>query len=86
MAMNGYHVRGFLSGLSASKMAEKTLKMMHARVALPRQKQMKIFKKIGNLIRSDRWLTIRAIAETVGIDKECVRQISYAKSVCENGA
>uniref|UniRef100_A0A0K0E1H9 HTH psq-type domain-containing protein n=1 Tax=Strongyloides stercoralis TaxID=6248 RepID=A0A0K0E1H9_STRER len=28
-------------------------------------------EKVGNLIRSDCWLTIRAIAETVGIDKEC---------------
>ena len=28
---------------------------------------------IGNLVRSDRRLSIRAIAETVGIDKECVR-------------
>ncbi|EGI58630.1 FLJ37770-like protein [Acromyrmex echinatior] len=30
---------------------------------------------IGNLIRSDRRLSIRAIGETVGIDKECVWQI-----------
>ncbi|EFN86740.1 Putative uncharacterized protein FLJ37770, partial [Harpegnathos saltator] len=30
-------------------------------------------EKVGNLIRSDRRLTIRAIAETVEIDKECVR-------------
>ena len=34
-------------------------------------------EKIGNLIRSDRRLSIRAIAETVGIDKESVRQILH---------
>lgn len=43
-------------------------------------------EKIGNLIRSDRRLTVRAIAETVGIDKECVRQILHnnfnMKKVC----
>ncbi|EFN86290.1 Putative uncharacterized protein FLJ37770, partial [Harpegnathos saltator] len=32
-------------------------------------------EKVDNLIRSDRRVTIRAIAETVGIDKECVKQI-----------
>ncbi|EGI66262.1 FLJ37770-like protein [Acromyrmex echinatior] len=44
---------------------------------------------IGNLIRSDRRLSIRAIDETVGcgwIDKECVRQILHnnfnMKKVC----
>lgn len=34
-------------------------------------------EKIGKLVRSDRRLSIRAIAETVGIDKECVRQILH---------
>ncbi|EGI60514.1 FLJ37770-like protein, partial [Acromyrmex echinatior] len=33
--------------------------------------------EIGNLVRSDRRLSIRAIGETVGIDKECVRQILH---------
>lgn len=32
-------------------------------------------EKVANLIRSDRRLSIRAVAESVGIDKECVRQI-----------
>jgi len=32
-------------------------------------------EKVANLIRSDYRLSIRAVAETVGIDKECVRQI-----------
>ncbi|MGP1955718.1 MAG: hypothetical protein ACTS8W_02520, partial [Arsenophonus sp. NC-PY1-MAG3] len=32
-------------------------------------------KKVANLIRIDRQLSICAVAETVGIDKECVRQI-----------
>lgn len=32
-------------------------------------------ERVGALSRSDRRLSIRAIAETVGIDKECVRQI-----------
>ncbi|GFT54362.1 protein GVQW3 [Trichonephila clavipes] len=34
-------------------------------------------EKVASLIRSDRRLSIRAIAETVNIDKECVRQILY---------
>ncbi|GFU01731.1 putative mariner transposase [Trichonephila clavipes] len=34
-------------------------------------------KKVASLIRSDRRLSIRAIAETVNIDKECVRQILH---------
>lgn len=34
-------------------------------------------EKIGNLVRSDRQLSIRTIAETVGIDKESVRQILH---------
>lgn len=43
-----------------------------------RPEWMKILKKsVISLIRSDRRLTIRAIAETVGIDKECVRQILH---------
>ncbi|GFV07710.1 putative mariner transposase [Trichonephila clavipes] len=31
-------------------------------------------EKVASLIRSDRRLSIRALAETVNIDKECVRQ------------
>ncbi|XP_058810647.1 protein GVQW3-like [Phymastichus coffea] len=34
-------------------------------------------EKVGNLVRSDRRLSIRAIAESIGIDKECVRQILH---------
>ncbi|GFV69830.1 FLJ37770-like protein, partial [Trichonephila clavipes] len=34
-------------------------------------------EKVTSLIRSDRRLSIRAIAETVNIDKECVRQILH---------
>ncbi|GFW49596.1 FLJ37770-like protein [Trichonephila clavipes] len=34
-------------------------------------------KKIGSSFRLDRRLNIRGIAETVGIDKECVLQISH---------
>ncbi|XKL59001.1 hypothetical protein PGB90_000017 [Kerria lacca] len=33
--------------------------------------------KVGILIRSDRQLSIRAIAESIAIDKECVRQILH---------
>ncbi|GFX58090.1 putative mariner transposase [Trichonephila clavipes] len=35
------------------------------------------FEKVASLIRSDRRLSIRVIAETVNIDKECVRQILH---------
>ncbi|GFU04817.1 protein GVQW3 [Trichonephila clavipes] len=34
-------------------------------------------EKVDSLIRSDHRLSIRAIAETVNIDKECVRQILH---------
>ncbi|GFX16759.1 protein GVQW3 [Trichonephila clavipes] len=34
-------------------------------------------EKVACLIRSGRRLSIRAIAETVNIDKECVRQILH---------
>ena len=34
-------------------------------------------KKIGEIIRKDRRLSIRAVAEITGIDKECVRQILH---------
>lgn len=34
-------------------------------------------ERIGNLVRQDRRLTIRAISELTGIDKECVRQILH---------
>lgn len=43
-------------------------------------------EKIGNLVRTDRRLTIRMISENIGIDKECVRQILHdtfeMKKVC----
>ena len=58
--------------------------MIYARVALPKTDDN--IETIGNLIRSDRRLSIRAIGETVGIDKECVRQILHnnfnMKKVC----
>ncbi|KAJ8947924.1 hypothetical protein NQ318_005152 [Aromia moschata] len=34
-------------------------------------------EKIGKLIREDRRLSIRGLAEMTGIDKECVRQILH---------
>ncbi|KAJ8943381.1 hypothetical protein NQ318_002614 [Aromia moschata] len=34
-------------------------------------------EKIGKLIREDRRLSIRGLAEIIGIDKECVRQILH---------
>ncbi|KAK9505715.1 hypothetical protein O3M35_009705 [Rhynocoris fuscipes] len=46
MAMNACRVHVFLSGLSFFKMAEIMVKMIHVRVALPRQKRMKISKKL----------------------------------------
>ncbi|GFV44653.1 protein GVQW3 [Trichonephila clavipes] len=48
-------------------------------------------EKVASLIRSDRRLSIHAVAETVNIDKECVRQILHDNlnmhKVCaKNGA
>lgn len=36
-----------------------------------------VVEKVGNLIQSNRALTIHTIAGTVGIDKECVAQILH---------
>ncbi|KAJ8936534.1 hypothetical protein NQ318_006480 [Aromia moschata] len=48
-------------------------------------------EKIGKLIREYRRLSIRALAETRQIDKECVRQIlhesfKFAKKWCQNSS
>ncbi|GFV23239.1 protein GVQW3 [Trichonephila clavipes] len=43
----------------------------------PTQKTDENVERVASLIRSDRLLSIRAIAETVNIDKECVRQILH---------
>lgn len=66
-------MREFLSSLSVSEMVEKTLKVIHAQVALPPQIRMKIWK-----IR--RWLTIHRIAETVGIGKEIKKRCELWKN------
>ena len=70
MAMTVYHVHVFLSNSSVSKMAENMLMMMTAWVALSRPKRIKMSKKVTNLVRSDRGLSIRVITETIGFDKE----------------
>lgn len=47
-------------------------------------------KKIGKIVRKNRCLSIRAVAELINIDKETVRQILYnnfnMKKVFENDA
>ncbi|KAJ8946569.1 hypothetical protein NQ318_008299 [Aromia moschata] len=54
-------------------------------------KPVENIEKIGELIREDRRLSIRGLAEITGIDKECVRKIFHEsfdiRKVCaKNGA
>lgn len=58
------------------KMVEKMLKMNQAQVALPHQDQMTKSTKIGNLVRSERRLSIPAI----------LHKNFNMLSVCQNGA
>lgn len=66
--MTIYGVHAFLAGLEVFKMAEKMLMMIHAwDTSVNREENI---VKVGNIV----WSDDRAIAESKGIDKECVRQ------------
>ncbi|GFW44758.1 hypothetical protein TNCV_4483031 [Trichonephila clavipes] len=56
-------------------MTEKMLKGIH----MPKPKVDDNIAKLGIIVQSDGWLNFRVIAETVGIDKECVRQVLLIK-------
>ncbi|KAJ8942387.1 hypothetical protein NQ318_016635 [Aromia moschata] len=74
--MDVYPAHKFLNGLNGLKRDVKRPKPISGP---QRQKRTKTLngRKIGKLIREDRRLSIRELAEITGIDKECVRQILY---------
>ncbi|KAJ8963374.1 hypothetical protein NQ318_018851 [Aromia moschata] len=63
--------------LYCTKRDVKRAKTIRAPDGPQRQKRTKTLKKTGKLIREDRRLSIRGLAEITGIDKECVRQILH---------
>ncbi|KAJ8947912.1 hypothetical protein NQ318_005139 [Aromia moschata] len=73
--MNLYPSYKFLNGLNDLMRNVKRSKTIRAPDGPQRQKRTNTLKKIGKLIREDRRLSIRRLAEITGIDKECVRQI-----------
>lgn len=72
--------RNFWKGKSGSKNVETRLKTIHVQDDLQRQRHRKI------LIRKDRLLSVCAVAEIVGIDKESARWIFHEKSLFKTGA
>lgn len=71
--------RNFWKGKSGSKNVETRLKTIHIKDDLQRLRHRKI------LIRKDRLLTVCAVAEIVGIDKESARWILHKKSLFKTG-
>ena len=91
MVMSVYLVLKFSSGLKGLKGEGKRSETISALVVPAQQKQKLTSKKIGEIVRQNRRLSIRAIAELINIDKETVRQILHnnfnmKKSVFEDGA
>ena len=86
MVMSVYLVLKFSSGLKGLKREWKSSETISAPVVPAHQKQKLTSKKIGEIVRQNRRLSIRAIAELINIDKETVRQILHnnfnMKKVC----
>ena len=86
-----YLVLKFSSGLDGLKREGKRSETISAPVVPAHQKQTLESKKVGEIVRQNRRLSIRAVAELINIDKETVRQIlrnnlNMKKSVFEDGA
>ncbi|KAJ8942211.1 hypothetical protein NQ318_021099 [Aromia moschata] len=76
--MNAYSAHTFLNGLNGLKRDVKRPKTIRTPNGPQRQKRTKtLVEKIGKLIRDDRRLSIRGLAQITGIDKECVRHILH---------
>ncbi|KAJ8960621.1 hypothetical protein NQ318_013913, partial [Aromia moschata] len=74
--MNVYPAHTFLNGLNGLKRDVKRPKMIRAPDD-PQRQNLTDIERIGKLIREDRRLSIRGLAEITVIDKECVRQILH---------
>ena len=68
------HVHVYLSGTSALPVTEKMWKMIPSLDSLP-QKNADNIGKVNELVRSDRRLTVRMMAEELNINRESVRTI-----------
>ena len=53
------------------------LKMMNVHDAQPYSKSTNNIREIENIVREDRWLSTRLIAERMSIDKETVWQVRH---------
>ena len=86
MVMSVYLVLKSSSGLKGLKGEGKRSETISAPVVPAHQKQTLTSKKVGEIIRQNRSLSIRAVAELINIDKETVRQILHnnfnLKKVC----
>ena len=86
MVTSVYLVLKFSSGLDGLKREGKRSETISAPVVPAHQKQTLESKKVGEIVRQNRRLSIRAAAELVNTDKENVGQILHnnfdTKKVC----
>ena len=86
VVMSVYLVLKSSSGLKGLKREGKRSETISATIVPAHQKQTLTSKKVGEIIRQNRSLSIRAVAELINIDKETVRQILHnnfnLKKVC----
>ena len=73
MVMSVYLVLKFSSVLKGLKREGKRSETISAPVVPAHQKTEANIEKIGEIVRQNRRLSIRAIAELINIDKETVR-------------
>ncbi|VVC43895.1 Hypothetical protein CINCED_3A020837 [Cinara cedri] len=72
-----YLVHVFLSGISASVRAERALKMPQRPGRPVTVSTPETVTKINQIVRADRRMSIRMIAEAVNADKETVKKILH---------
>ena len=75
MVMSVYLVLKFSSGLKGLKGEGKRSETISAPVVPAHQKTDAVIEKVGEIVRQNRRLSIRILAELINIDKETVRQI-----------
>ena len=68
-----------LSGAKELVRVEREWKMINIQVTLRLRKATKKIQKIGEIVCKDRRLSVRMIADIVGINRETVRQILRKK-------
>ena len=84
--MSVYLVLKSSTGLKGLEREGKRSETISAPAVPVHQKQALTSKKVGEIVRKNRHLSIRAVAESINIDKETVRQILHnnfnMKKVC----